>query len=330
MAKVTRLSQENSGFDRRRIHLREISDHADAPLETVGEDLRNARQRKGEDLAQVSRALKIRKDHLEALEESNIAALPGRAYAIGFVRSYAQYLGLDANECVERLKTEVAGRIEPEEPTVTITVPRERRLPTGGLIFVLLLVVAAVYGGYYFAVSANRVASPPVTPVPDRLAVQAGLKPPPPAVPGPAPQPAVSQVIPAAEAAPAAQAPAPLAAPATAAPSPAQQAAVVPLPPGQQYGLHNTNSRITLRIHKPVHVAVTGANDFTYLNRILQPGDTYRVPNQVGLRMTTPDAGAVEIILDGSSLGYAGKDGADVVAASLNPQDIVDRQGQSQ
>jgi cytoskeleton protein RodZ len=329
MAKVTRLSLDNGGPDRRRIHLREISDQADSPLETVGEDLRNARQRKGEDLAHVSRVLKIRKDHLEALEESNIAALPGRAYAIGFVRSYAQYLGLDADDCVRRLKTEIAGRIETKEPHVAITVPRERSLPAGAAIIVLLLAAAVVYGGYYLAVSADRVASPPVTPVPDRLAVEAGLKPPPQPVVQAAP--VAPKLIPAAQTVPDTPAAAPPdSAPAAAAAVPAQQAAVVPLPPGQKYGLHNANSRITLRIHKPVHVSIMGANDFVYLNRILQPGDTYQAPNIVGLKLTAQDAGAVEIILDGASVGYAGKDGADMQAMSLNPQDVVDRQANPQ
>ncbi len=116
MAKVTRLTlDQDGGPGRRRLHLREISDDADAPLETVGQDLRAARQRKGEDLASVSAILKIRKDHLEALEECNLEALPGRTYAIGFVRSYSEYLGLDPIYFVERFKLEIAGRGEPDE-----------------------------------------------------------------------------------------------------------------------------------------------------------------------------------------------------------------------
>ena len=64
MTKVTRLTLDNEGgLDRKRIHLREISDELDAPLDTVGQDLRTARLRRGDDLASVSRVLKIRKDH---------------------------------------------------------------------------------------------------------------------------------------------------------------------------------------------------------------------------------------------------------------------------
>src|ERR1700748_2011949 len=115
MTKFTQMAanedaSSEDGGSRRRIHLREISDDADAPLETVGQDLRAARQRRGDDLASVSRALKIRKDHLEALEEDRFEQLPGRAYAIGFVRSYADYLGIDPVQSVERFKMEIAGR----------------------------------------------------------------------------------------------------------------------------------------------------------------------------------------------------------------------------
>ena len=111
MTKFTQMAaNEDDGSSRRRIHLREISGDADAPLETVGQDLRAARIRRGDDLAAVSRALKIRKDHLDALESDRQEDLPGKTYAIGFVRSYARYLGLDVNVLVDRFKAEVAGR----------------------------------------------------------------------------------------------------------------------------------------------------------------------------------------------------------------------------
>ncbi|MEI9886891.1 MAG: putative PEP-binding protein [Rhizomicrobium sp.] len=60
------------------------------------------------------RRLKIRKDHLEAIEEDRLDALPGRTYAVGFVRSYADYLGLDVGQCVERFKPR-----SPAAPTPT-------------------------------------------------------------------------------------------------------------------------------------------------------------------------------------------------------------------
>src|ERR1700748_1227444 len=104
MSKLTQMALENDGGDdddgphRRRIHLREISGDSECPLQTVGQDLRAARLRRGDEIAQVSRALKIRKDHLEALEEDRLEDLPGKNYALGFVRSYARHLGLGPDQ----------------------------------------------------------------------------------------------------------------------------------------------------------------------------------------------------------------------------------------
>ena len=72
---------------------------------------------------------------------------------------------------------------------------------------------------------------------------------------------------------------------------------------------------------------VQGPNNTLLLNRLLQPGDSYFVPNMNGATLSTPDGGALELILDGGSLGYAGKDGAIAEGLSLNPQDVIDHQG---
>ena len=176
MAKVTRLSLDNNGeLDRRRLNFREISGDADAPLESVGQDLRKAREKRGEELEHISRLLKIRRDYLALLEEGAANSLPGRAYAIGFIRSYATYLGLDGNEYVERLKAEIAGRGDNKEPPPSAAPPPEWKWLQGQWILGGLLAVALLYAGYYLIVSATRVTEQPVLPVPARLAAEAGL-----------------------------------------------------------------------------------------------------------------------------------------------------------
>jgi len=315
MAKLTRISLDNNGeLDRRRLHLREISDDLDAPLETVGQDLRKARQLKGEDLIQIARILKIRRVHLEALEESNFDAIPGRAYIIGFVRSYASYLGLNPNACVTRLKAEIAGRGEAKEGQVQISAPRDRKFPQGTVIVAVIVIIALIYGVYYLIVAMNRLASEPVPPVPPQLAAQAGLTPPP-SAPPPATQAANNVSAPESD-----SGVAPPAAETAAAAQPA--AASQPLPDGHIYGAQN-KSRITLRAHKPTRVTVVGPNSQLYLDRLLEPGDSYLVPDASGLTLSVSDGGAVEMILDGASIGYAGGAGAASTALSLNPQELA-------
>jgi cytoskeleton protein RodZ len=284
-------------------------------LETVGQDLRKARQRKGEDLAKISSVLKIRKDYLDALEESKFDAMPGRAYTIGFVRAYAQYLGLDPRECVERLKMEITGRSEGREANVQVSSPRERKLPPGGMWLAIFLLIAVVYGAYYLFIAVNRMASPSVAPVPERLAAQAGLAPNAPSAPAPGTAPASAASAPTA------------ASPSALAPQPSAVPNAVPLPPGQRYGAQNAGSRLTLLAHRPIRVLIQGPNNTLLLNRLLQAGDSYLVPNMNGVTLSTPDGGAMELILDGGSLGYAGKDGVVAEGLSLNPQDVVNHQG---
>lgn len=96
-------------------------------------------------------------------------------------------------------------------------------------------------------------------------------------------------------------------------------------PSGRRYGLQNRNSRITLRVHRPTIVAIRDARNRIFIDRKLAPGDTYRVPNLVGLWLTAIDASAVELILDGASVGFTGAQSAAVRDLSLNPQSIADR-----
>jgi cytoskeleton protein RodZ len=61
------------------------------------------------------------------------------------------------------------------------------------------------------------------------------------------------------------------------------------------------------------------------MNQVLQPGDSYQVPNLVGVRLTTANAGAVQVDLDGLPVGMAGRDQQVIDDLSLDPQAIVDR-----
>ena len=65
-----------------------------------------ARERMGVSLTTAAAALKIRDDYLAALERNDRAALPAPPYAIGFVRSYASYVGLDPGELAQRFRDE--------------------------------------------------------------------------------------------------------------------------------------------------------------------------------------------------------------------------------
>ena len=70
----------------------------------VGARLREARIALGQDPADLARDLRIRKAWLLAIEEGHLDELPGAPYRIGFVRSYANRLGLDGAALAARLR----------------------------------------------------------------------------------------------------------------------------------------------------------------------------------------------------------------------------------
>ena len=81
----------------------------DASMSEIGRRLRDARQERGEDLYDIADYLRIRPAYLFALEEGDFGATPGRPYALGFLRTYADYLGFDGQDLVGGLKHPRAG-----------------------------------------------------------------------------------------------------------------------------------------------------------------------------------------------------------------------------
>ncbi|MEI7605975.1 MAG: helix-turn-helix domain-containing protein [Rhodospirillaceae bacterium] len=208
----------------------------------IGAVLRATRVQAGLELRDVATMLKIRHTFMEAIEDGRYQELPGTAYAVGFVRTYAEYLGLDGDVVVRRFKDEVAGKVGQQSLYFPTPVP-EGRVPGGAVLLVSLLLAAMVYGGWYVMTAADRSLVDVVPALPQRLVSLLGsfgshAPPPPPAAPASASAPELTPSL-----APAAEKPAPAAAPAAsapAAPSPAVSAAVGPamapkvpvLPPG--------------------------------------------------------------------------------------------------
>jgi cytoskeletal protein RodZ len=76
----------------------------------IGPSLREARSRRGLSPADVHKATRIRERYLSALEEERWELLPGDAYAKGFLRTYAEFLGLDGQLYVDEYNARFARR----------------------------------------------------------------------------------------------------------------------------------------------------------------------------------------------------------------------------
>lgn len=139
------------------------------PGETVGSTLRSARLRLGQDLSEVAAVLRIRPPFLQAIENGQLDVLPGVPYAIGFVRTYAEHLGLDGSEMVRRFKSEAAGLERKTSLSFPSPAP-EGRVPGTTALLISLVAVTLVFGGWYLYQNGGVRSSPRVPEVPERLA----------------------------------------------------------------------------------------------------------------------------------------------------------------
>jgi cytoskeleton protein RodZ len=116
----------------------------------------------------------------------------------------------------------------------------------------------------------------------------------------------------------------PVAKPQAAVPA-ADQAAGNGTETGTVYGAFNQNSRVVLKALGATRITVRGPDGQTYLNRELKSGDSYLVPNIVGLTLATNNAGQLEVDLDGVALGRAGQAEQILGRVSLDPESLADR-----
>lgn len=82
----------------------------------IGSSLRQARQHRGLELVDVERETRIRAKYLDALEEERFDVLPGQAYVRGFLRTYAEFLGLNSNLYVDEFNVRFAPPDEEAPP----------------------------------------------------------------------------------------------------------------------------------------------------------------------------------------------------------------------
>jgi len=92
---------------------------------TIGELLRKARLEKGIEFNQIYEAIKVRKAYVEALENNDFKALPNMLVARGYMKIYAELLGLDVTYFVSRFNMlfpeEATGSNGPRNPKESLT-----------------------------------------------------------------------------------------------------------------------------------------------------------------------------------------------------------------
>jgi cytoskeleton protein RodZ len=286
----------------------------------VGAGLRGVRERLGWKLPDVAESLRIRLPYLEAIERGDLAALPGPAYQTGFVRSYAQILGLDPEEILSRFRAEGMGVAAKAELSFLAPVP-DRAVPTGAIVLVGVVLVLLGYGLWYRHTEQERRLATAVPSVPAELAPLA-VPPPKPVTPPPAPKPVVPPVV-----APTTPATAPATAMAPAAPaaisaSPPVQPPVASAPPAPAPSAAPTATPAlgqTIVATADSWVEVRDATGNILFSKVLHAGDSWPVPDEAGLTMTTGNAGGTVIADNGKNGAPLGAVGSVLHNYALTP-----------
>lgn len=298
--------------------------------ETVGTLLRKTRLAKKQDLRDIASYLCIRYQFLQALEENRYKELPGEAYANGFVRSYAAYLGLDAADIISRYKREVAGQDKIERGRANVDDDEnENAAPAPKVLLASLAALLVVYGMWQAfsgekeiaPVEPERIESvtvvedsyplPPETPAaagsetvaePEKTAAETVVPPVPPVKPEYA-EPAESNAAVSAR---------------------AEEKKPEEIPAIRVYGQKNYKPRLVLIAKEPVWVEVTRGENVLF-SRLMNAGDRYQVssnkPEELFLK--TGNAGGLEVWCDGRLAKALGPRGALRSGVALIPENFA-------
>ncbi|MEN6411164.1 MAG: RodZ domain-containing protein [Veillonellales bacterium] len=134
-------------------------------MQTVGQALRSEREKKNLTIKDIEAATSIRSLYINAIEEDNYKVIPGEVYLKGFIRNYANYLGLNGEEMVALYRESQAPvEPEPEVPARKKVAPKKDTpvsLRTGGKgKWAAVGVVAVCLAGIIWWAAGNKIAEP--------------------------------------------------------------------------------------------------------------------------------------------------------------------------
>lgn len=286
----------------------------------VGAELQAARQRLGWNLADVAYSMRIRLPHLVAIEEGRVADLPGNAYAVGFVRTYATTLGLDPDEVSRRFRAEAHMVNHKTELSFPAPVPQRGVPPMAVILLGLLLAGGAYVGWLRYSGASEPVREQAATAPPERLAAMA------PAVQMQSPQ--VASILPAPKP-PQPVAAVPVAAALPPAPPSAPPVIAVPVPTPVPVAITSPTpvlpasavpkGRVVLHAKTGGWVQVREKQGKVLLVGILHTGDSWPVPTTPNLLLTASNPSGLEVLVDGAPVPAVGPAGRLAHDVSLDP-----------
>jgi len=322
-----------------------------------GMAFRKMRRELNRDLVEVADALRIREVYLKAIEEGRFDQLPGPTYATGFVRAYAGYLDLDIEEVMRRY-TEATDDQNNLKPLVPPSPINETRLPTGFVLLLAAILTIGAYGGWYYLTLYGQNSTQTVSDLPKKIAKIAGLEPnlsdsptsdkeistkdthtdkirdttpleksklarnkndkgvssekfsdkkkikmENPTIEPVIPNPTINNII---------------------EEKVSDLDNVKKSPVAPRKNALKTN-RIVLQANMTSWVELRDSDGKRLISKILKIGDTYKVPDQPGIRFTTGNAGGVDILVDGNKIEPLGPIGAVYRDIIMDPDSLLSR-----
>jgi len=305
-------------------------------MSAFGENLRREREMRGVSLEEISSATKISIRFLEAIEREDFSKLPGGIFSRSFIRSYARYLGLDEERAVAEYQLAAHPQVDFDLHRMPAGSARASRPPSRTPLIATLVAVVLLAGGYVLFRYSRRAAEAPAPPPP---VPQATVKPPaPPVVPAPttpgeatavpsASTPA-GQVTPGAAPSTVPSTPPSTAAAATPSPEAGPAKGLTPAtpsspttgnPPGTKPG---ADGELVLQVAATERAWVAvDADGKTVFQRVLNPDEVQTLRAHKSFDLTTGNAQAVILTLNGETLKPLGRRG-EVKSLHLTREDL--------
>lgn len=276
--------------------------------DNVGEALKAVRQAQNRSLEELAEATRVRRAYLAAIEDMRLDLLPSRPFTIGYIRAYAQALGLDAEAAVERFK--IDDPVADQQLRNPIGVEDRRDPKLTAVIVGVVIVVGAIVAWNVAQRAMNASAPPPPTASDDAAAkALADAKAGPVALGAPLPAP-VESTTPAPYETPGldragVDGKAALTRPPPAEPPPTARLAQAFVAEGKVYGAApDQPSTVTLKALRPGALIVHGPGGSVYFARQFDKGEAYRIPQFPGLSVDVSDPYAFQVFAAGQSRGY--------------------------
>jgi transcriptional regulator with XRE-family HTH domain len=261
----------------------------------IGQALKALREDKGLSLTDIADKTCVRRAYLQALEELNIDQLPSRPFAVGYVKAYAEAVGVRGDLAVRQFRKDVPSPDEALKAPVGVHKQRDPRLSWLAGACAVVATAVVIWNLAQHAVAHDGAPTPPVAatsapppaPLSARGPVALAAAQPAPAdsdVPLPYVTPGMAKAV---------------GGPDAAAPPPAP-AKVFMNPHAAVYGAPADKSVVTLRALRSAPLVVKGADGSIYFARQLQPGEAFRVPANVpGLTVDAPNFQAFDVTVAG-------------------------------